>query len=1147
MFTVLSRLRGVTLLLSTLLLVSICAASSNAEEPARRFLEALREQGLFDLANDYLQRVEKNPATPQEFRETILFEQGLTLMAVSRRESNFDERQKRLDEAQQKFREFLTAQKNHDFAPKAKSELANVLVERARVKVAEAERAKNEGEKPPLYKEAKNFYGQALKEFEQTQEDIRKKLESLPKNLDPKRDAKRIEYRDELRKDYVEVQMVQAVIMYEMSETAVDKKEKNTMLKAAADKYGEIYEKYRRRLAGLYALLQQGKCYQEMGGEKNVTEALSFYQELLEQPEEPLPFRILRTKTLTQAVQCWISDDIAEKKIDAAILKGGEWLNKMNRGRGSNENRDVDWLQLHYEVARAAQLKLKGMDARDTDRRNIETQAMKLVNHGIKYADDPLKTQFMDLKAELGGKVETPDEEIDPKTFAEAYAAGVDAWKAITSGTAQIAIIESAAKKAKDPGKKEELNKQVQEAKDAMVDARFKAIGYFRKALQMVEPETSLDELNFARFYLCSLHWTRKEYPEAAVYGEYLGRYHSGHRTAIFTSIYARAAYQNMYNLAKAAEDAKAEEITKATTAGEDTAALAAEKEQLARRTEFAADGVVRMCELMINNDKWKETNPKEIEDTLLVLIKFMVLRKDIDQARKYLAMVPTESKTRGDAEITTGQAMWSTYLAEMRPAREMSSEIVSLQRDIAKWESGKEEPPEGQSIVAAKQKIQSHEEAIAELTAKNEPLKNEAQQTLRDGIERMQQADIDKTLAAAVATLCRIYVEAEQAQDAIKLLEDPKIGALTLVKKNDPAVQREGMASEVYTTALLAYFAALPDAANTQELFGKAEAAMDGLNGTVGKDEAGQQKLISIYVTLAEDVRDMIQRASPAKQKTLKKVFSTFLERVVKTSDDVPVLSWAATNFYELGAVDDPGTGEPPPDVKGYYAKAAEQYQALLEKAGSDDSITEGMRVFLRTQLATVYRRQGKYVLAMDQMEEILKDPRRNMTLDLQVAAANTYMEWAASDIGIDRLYIRAINGGRKNASDPKKYNIWGWVRISKILAAQIQKPGIDDAVKDDYYLRMHEAKIKQARCNYEYGMTAEGEEREKFLKYAKQDIRLAAQSYPDLGGEATKREYDALLKEVQTALKETPEGLLALAITTTDAGPPEDEGGGE
>ena len=1138
MITIMSRIRACRTAALALFLLGAAGVQLQAEEPARQFLEALREQALFDLANYYLQQVENDPATPQEFRDTILFEQGLTLMAISRSESDFDSRQQRLDDAQKKFREFLTAHKNHDFAPKAKSQLANVLVERARVKIAEAERSKTPANKPALLKEARDFFEQALKEFEASQEGIAEKLESLPKTLDPQRDAKRIEYRDELRKDYVEVQMVQAVIMYEMSETAVEKKDKNELLKRAADKYGEIYTKYRRRLAGLYALLQQGKCYQEMGGEKNIQEALSFYQELLEQPEDPLPFRILRTKTLVQAIQAWLHEDLKEKKIDAAVLGGGEWVTKIR----PNENRDADWLELHYETARAVHVKLQNMDENAPDRGNYLKEALRLVDHGIKYSDDPLKTKFLDLKAQLGGKIDTPDEKIDPKSFAEAYAAGVESWKSITSGQQQLEILKRAAEKEKDEAKKAELNQQVEDAKKAMVDSRFQAIEYFRKALGFVEEETSLDEVNFARFYLCSLHWTQQDYPEAAVYGEYLARYHAGHRTSKYTAIYARASYQNLYNIAKADEDAKADQLLAAEQEGaaeEDLARLQEELETAKSRTEFASNGVVRVSKLML--DKWP--GEPEAEETLLVLIKFMVLQKNIDEARKYLEMVPAESKTRGEAEITTGQAMWSTYLSEMRPAREMETQIVELNRKIKAWEGG-EEPPEGESIVAAKQKIGDLQGKIDNLTQQLNPLKIESQQTLKNGIERMQQAEIDKTLAAAVATLCRIYVEADQAQDAIALMEDPKIGALTLVKQDHEAVQREGMASEVYTTALLAYFAALPDAANTQELYGKAEAAMDGLNNTVGNDAAGQEKLISIYVTLAKDIADMRSRAPAAKRKVLTQVFGTFLERVVQTSSDVPVLSWAATNFYTLGTEAETPSGGITEEAKKYYAKAADQYQALIDKSGKDEKVTDQMLVFLRGQLATVLRKQGEYVLAMDQMEEILKDPKRNMTLDLQIEAANTYMDWAASDIGIDRLYMRAINGGRKTSA--KKNNIWGWVKIGKILAAQVQKPGIDEAVKAEYYEKMHLAKIMQARCNYEYALTAEGDEREKYLKYAKQDIRLAAQSFPDLGGDVQRKEYDDLLKEIQTALSETPDGLAAFDTAAVASADGTSEGGG-
>ena len=41
------------------------------------------------------------------------------------------------------------------------------------------------------------------------------------------------------------------------------------------------------------------------------------------------------------------------------------------------------------------------------------------------------------------------------------------------------------------------------------------------------------------------------------------------------------------------------------------------------------------------------------------------------------------------------------------------------------------------------------------------------------------------------------------EAPKAVELLEDPKIGALTLVRNKDPASQREGFPEETYRTAL--------------------------------------------------------------------------------------------------------------------------------------------------------------------------------------------------------------------------------------------------------------------------------------------------------------------------------------------------------
>lgn len=1058
-------------------------ASVGGEEPAARFLELLRENGHFDLAKDYLERMEKNPAVPPEFRSAILYEQGLTMMAVSRSETDFAKRQARLDEAQKKFQEFLVAQKNHDLAPRAKTELANVLVERARVKLAEAKRAKDVSTKPALMKEARAFFDESLQQFIASEEEIRKKLESLPKVLDPQKDAKRIAYRDELRADYVKVQMVQAVIMYETASTAVDKKEKDELLKRAADAYGEIHKKYRRLLAGLYARLQQGRCYEEMGGEKNITEALSYYTELLDQPKEPDPFRVLRTKTMLQAMQCWLSDDVKEKKLDVAITAADPWVKEIR----PNENKDEDWLKLHYELARAYKLKMATLNAKAPERGRFQTEARKLVDFGARHSTKDLNEKFVQLKAELGGKVASPDKKIDPATFAEALQAGRDGMQAIKDANFLIETLNINLGKTADKAAKEEMQKQIADAETARVDARFDTVEYFREALTLVEPETTIDDVNLVRYYLATLYYSQKDYYEAAALGEFIARNFPGHVAAKFCATIARASYLSLYN--EAPEDSR----------------------------DFETERVIGVCNLVY--EKWP--NEAESEDALITMIKFMVQPKQVGnmrmvppenltKAKEFLALIKPESQRRGEAELTAGQAMWSSYLKGLQQTR--------------KWESGEEQPPAGVDIAAR--------------TAELDGLKVEAQDTLKNGIERMRKAGVDPALVTAVLSLCQIYVDAGQPDDAIALLEDKDIGALTLVAGNHEAVAREGFAEETYKTALRSYISALPKAADKAALIAKAEGVMDAMNKRVGEDQAGKQKLIGIYVSLAKDVSKQLENAPPANRKALTQGFVSFLDKVSKSATSFPVMNWVAENYYEIGEANRPKTGEVPAEVKVYYDKAANQYDTLIKSANTDTSISKDMLVQLRLRMANVYRRQGKFVKSLDQFEEILKDPKRAAMLNVQVDASNTYMEWAASG-GVPKLYLIAAKGGRPNKAG--RNNVWGWLGIENRLSKQIEDY---PETKVKFSETVHQAKQKKAECQYQYALTQDdAARREDFLKRARDDIRLTYRGDRQLGGVASTKIYDDLLRQVQTALKEPVVGLEAFAKESTPATPPATE----
>ena len=121
-----------------------------------------------------------------------------------------------MNDAQQMLKEFTenprTAQ--HALANSARSQLGNLIVERARMTVE----ASKKGDKAKLLKEANALYEQAYNVFNTMQEEVRVQLERIPKVLDlkDKRQASMAERRTQLRADYLQTQLTAAAIREEI-------------------------------------------------------------------------------------------------------------------------------------------------------------------------------------------------------------------------------------------------------------------------------------------------------------------------------------------------------------------------------------------------------------------------------------------------------------------------------------------------------------------------------------------------------------------------------------------------------------------------------------------------------------------------------------------------------------------------------------------------------------------------------------------------------------------------------------------------------------------------------------------------------------------------------------------------------------------
>ncbi len=116
------------------------SGAATAAEPAAEFLRALREADLYELAIDYLDQMADSPLVAAQFKEAIPYERGITLMEGARHQKDFSLREKQLDAAQVALDQFVKQFPNHAMAFSAKSELGNLLVERANLKMDRTKR-----------------------------------------------------------------------------------------------------------------------------------------------------------------------------------------------------------------------------------------------------------------------------------------------------------------------------------------------------------------------------------------------------------------------------------------------------------------------------------------------------------------------------------------------------------------------------------------------------------------------------------------------------------------------------------------------------------------------------------------------------------------------------------------------------------------------------------------------------------------------------------------------------------------------------------------------------------------------------------------------------------------------------------------------
>ena len=359
------------------------------------------------------------------------------------------------------------------------------------------------------------------------------------------------------------------------------------------------------------------------------------------------------------------------------------------------------------------------------------------------------------------------------------------------------------------------------------------------------------------------------------------------------------------------------------------------------------------------------------------------------------------------------------------------------------------------------------------------------------------------------------------QATEALALLNDADTGPKTLVDQDHEATQAAGVAQEILKTTLRAHIGSLAGGGDANQSVAQAEAVMDQLQQLVGDSPEGKKQLVAIYFGLARDLRTQVELASPGERETLVRGFEAFLDRVFQTTTQLSVLNWVADTYYNLAAgMTSQAGGGLTPAARTLYEKSLTSFQGIVDRLENGElQSNPQIASQIRLRIANSHRALGNFEDAAQAFAEVLTE--KESLLNVQIEAAESFQ--AGGDAGNSALYRKAIVGDHVNPTT-KKPVIWGWARLANVVSRQMQGSPEKKAQFAPYFFS---ARLNIAKCRFGQAMLANGQQQQELMRKAKSDIVRIAKLYPDLGGDASRAQYDEFLKKIQQALGEPPDGL--------------------
>ncbi len=497
---------GFGALVLALLMISVAEAQrSRRAEPDQvdseppppvplQFVEALRERGYFDVAEDYLDGLRDDPNVASEVEAVIDYELGLVLLDQAGQTADIENGQVLLDRARRLLETFSREQPDHPRADEALIQLARLLTQRGLLSLRAADRLDEDSEVQAKREEARASFDRARTAFDRALRTLRSELDSFDKVI-PQSDpnyARRIRVRDQVLRG----ELQRTLVDYEEALSyPQDDPDRVELLTQARETLADIHNRFRIYREGFVALVWQAKCYDELG---QYGQANGIYRQILKNGSPELASvrrraAFFQIQSLSRRGQHALAADNARR-----------WLNDYAAFRQS-----VMGLAVQLELA-------KSILAQQPEIRDAATRARALttavgVLEDVVSVYSPSRAEALDLLQRYRPDAALDANQLDELDYDEAMA------------LAQSAV----------DGEEWE-----------------RAVELLQVAVQRVDPEDDPEQAdrNRARYLLAVAYYRSGQYYRAAVLAEHLARRYPEAGLAADATQIAMAAYNIAYN-----------------------------------------------------------------------------------------------------------------------------------------------------------------------------------------------------------------------------------------------------------------------------------------------------------------------------------------------------------------------------------------------------------------------------------------------------------------------------------------------------------------------------------------------------------------------------------------------------------------------